>query len=108
MQDMETGFVSSEPSTLDLHASERAHIDVAIRGTAPRASPVFKLGQLDRCLLDEVLDDILLAEPVAAAHGVVEVIVETVVRALDTRRTTLGRHGVAAHRVDLGDQSDFQ
>ena len=69
---------------------------------------MFELGQFDRCLLDEVLDDILLAQPVAAAHGVVEMIIEAVIRTLDPSRATLRRHGVAAHRIDLRDQRDLQ
>ena len=53
-------------------------------------------------------DGILVAQPVAAAHGVVEVMLEAVVGLDDAGRAALGRAGVAAHRVDLGDQRDAQ
>jgi hypothetical protein len=53
---------------------------------------------------DEEVDDVLLAQPVAAGHGVVEVRLQAVVRLRHRGGAALGRDGVAAHRVDLGDQ----
>jgi UDP-N-acetylmuramoyl-L-alanyl-D-glutamate--2,6-diaminopimelate ligase len=54
----------------------------------------------------EVLDDVLVAQPVAAADGIVEVVVEAVVRADDTGRSAFRGHGVAAHGDDLRDERD--
>src|SRR6185312_1637498 len=59
-------------------------------------------------LPDEGLDGVLVAEPVAARHRVVAVLVEAVVGGDDPGRAALGRHRVAAHRVDLGDQGDVE
>ncbi len=56
----------------------------------------------------EVFDDILLAQPVAAADGIVEMVVEAVVGPRHAGGPAFRGHGVAAHRVDLGDQRDFQ
>jgi hypothetical protein len=65
-------------------------------------------GQFLRRLVDEKLDRVLITQPVAAGHGVVEMILETVVVLDDASGATLGGDGVAAHRVDLGDQGDTQ
>ena len=64
--------------------------------------------QFLRRLVNEKVDRILITQPVAAGHGVVEVVIETVVVLDDAGGATLGRDGVAAHRVDLGDQGDTQ
>ncbi|EXI67881.1 MAG: hypothetical protein AW08_01485 [Candidatus Accumulibacter adjunctus] len=69
---------------------------------------MLELRQLLGTVGDEVLDHILLAEPVTTMHGIVEVILEAVARLLHARRTTLGGNGVAAHRVDLRHQRDLQ
>ena len=55
VQHVEAGLVGGEPGALDLHAAEGAHVDVAVRRTAPRAAPVFELGQLARRLFDDDL-----------------------------------------------------
>ena len=75
---------------------------------APRAAPVLEAGQFDRRLLNEVLDNVLFAQPVTATHGIVEVVVEAVVRTLDTRGATFGGDGMATHRIDLRYQRDLQ
>ena len=108
VQNVETRLVRREPGPLDLHAAKRARIDLAVRSTAPRATPVLELGQLNWCLLDEVLDDVLFAQPVATTDGVVEVVVETIFLALDACRAALGGNGMAAHRIDLRYQCDLQ
>jgi hypothetical protein len=108
VQHVEAGLVGREPGALDLHAAEGAHVDVAIRRAAPWAAPVLELGQLLGAVGDEVLDHVLLAQPVAATHRVVEVVLEAVGRELDPRRAAFGRDRMAAHRVDLRDQRDLQ
>ncbi|KFB66838.1 MAG: hypothetical protein CAPSK01_003777 [Candidatus Accumulibacter vicinus] len=108
VQHVKTGLVGGEPGPLDLHAAESTHIDMPVRGTAPWASPVLELGQLLGTVCHEILDHILLAQPVAATHRIVEVILEAIGRQLHPRRTALGSDGVATHRIDLRDQRDPQ
>ena len=108
MQDVEAGFIGGKPRPLDLHAPEGADVDFSFRRTAPWASPVFKLCQLNGCLLDEIFDNILLAQPVAAADSVVEVVVQVIFFLLDACRAAFGGYGMAAHRIDFRYQCDFQ
>jgi hypothetical protein len=82
VQHVETGLVGGEPRALDLHAAEGAHIDMPVRRPAPRATPVLQLGQLFGAVRDEVVDHVLLAQPVAAVHGIVEVVLQAVVACL--------------------------
>ena len=65
---------------------------------------MFEQCQLSRRLLDEVADDVLVAEKVGTLDGVVAVHLETVVFTRDRRGTALRRNGVAAHRIDLRDE----
>ena len=108
VENVEAGLVGREPGSLDLHAAEGAHVDVSVRRTAPRTTPVLELGQLFRGLLDEVFDDVLLAEPVSAANRVMKVVLQAVRRLLDAGGAAFGSHGVAAHRINLRDQCDLQ
>jgi hypothetical protein len=99
---------SREPRALDLHAAEGAHVRMPVGAAAPWAAPVLHLHHFLVGLAHEVLHDVLLAQPVAAGHGVVEVVLQAVVRLGHGGSATLGRHRVAAHRVDLRDQRDAQ
>ncbi len=56
----------------------------------------------------EVLDHVLVAEPVAARDRVVEVFRQAVVGTHARRGAALRRHRVAAHRHDLGDERHAQ
>jgi hypothetical protein len=69
---------------------------------------VLQLDEFPGRLVDEVLDGVLVAQPVAATDGVVEVLLQTVVGLDHTGGATLSRTSVAAHRVDLRDQRDAQ
>ena len=82
VQHVEAGLVGGEPGAHLLHAAERAHRDVAVRLPAPRAAPVLQPQQLARRLVDERLDRVLVAQPVAAGDRVVRVLVEAVVGAI--------------------------
>ena len=62
---------------------------------------MFQLGQFLGCLVDEVLDGVLIAQPVAAAHRVVEVQVEAIIGLDDTCGSALGGTGVTAHGIDF-------
>ncbi|MNS91104.1 hypothetical protein D3C72_1251810 [compost metagenome] len=108
VQNVETGLVCGEPGARDLHPAETADVGLAIRLAAPGAAPVLQLDHLVGGVVDEVLDHVLLTQPVATGDGVVEVVFEGVVITDDACGATFGGHGVAAHRIDLGNQGDFQ
>jgi hypothetical protein len=80
VEHVEAGLVGGEPRALDLHAAEGAHVGAAVGRAAPRAAPMLHLHHLFVRLADEVLDHVLLAQPVAAGHGVMEVRLQAVVR----------------------------
>jgi hypothetical protein len=106
VQDMEAAAVGCEPGPLDFHAAERADIDVAVGLAVPRAAPVLELNHLRRAAADEKFDHILLAQPVAAVNGVVEVVVERVILTDHARRAALRGNRVAAHRQDFRNECD--
>ena len=109
VQHVEAGLVGGEPGAHLLHAAER-------RGRR-RGRPARRLHGQPQCsscsssarrLLDERLDGVLVAQPVAAGDGVVGVLVEAVVRGDHAGGAALGRDRVAAHRVDLRDDGHPQ
>ena len=63
------------------------------------------LRQLERSCLDEQLHGILVAQPIAAGHGVVEMIIEAVIVLDHAGCAALGRHRMAAHGVDFRDEA---
>jgi len=107
VQNVEAGAVGGEPGALDLHATEGADVDVAVGFAAPGAAPVLQLHHFGGATGDEVVDDILLAQPIAAGDGVVEVVLQAVVALHDAGRAALGRHGMAAHREHLETRAIF-
>jgi hypothetical protein len=72
------------------------------------ATPVLQLDHLVGGVVDEVLDYVLLTQPVTTGDGVVEVVFQGVVITDDACGAAFGGHRVAAHRIDLGDQGDLQ
>ena len=68
---------------------------------APGTAPVLEPEQFPGGFGDERLDGLLVAQPVPAGDGIVGMLLEAVGRPDDSSRSALGRHGVAAHRVDL-------
>ena len=104
VQNMETGLVGGVPGALDLHAAERPHRDRAVGLPAPRTAPVLQLQQFQWRGIDEQLDRVLVAEPVTAGDGVVEMVVQAVIVLDDAGGAAFGGDRVAAHRIDLGDQ----
>ena len=108
MQHVEAGLVGGEPGAHLLHPAERAHRDLAVVAPAPRASPVLQPQQFLGDLVDEDLNAVLVAQPVAPRDGVVGVFVERVVVADHAGGAALCGHGVAAHRVDLGNYRDAE
>ncbi len=106
VQDMKAAAVGGEPGALHLHAAEGAHVDIAVGPAIPRAAPMLQLDHLRRAAADEIIDHVLLAEPVAAGDRVVEMVVERVMPLDDAGRPALRRHRMAAHRQHFGDQGD--
>ena len=76
--------------------------------SAPGTPPMFQLEHLRWGLAHEGFDGVLIAQPVAAAHRVIGVGIQTVIGFDDRRRPTLGGDSVAAHRVHLGDDRDIE
>src|SRR5438093_5813283 len=108
MEHVETGLIGGKPGPLDLHAAEGPNGNVSVGIPAPRTTPVFQLDHLGRRFLDEKLDGILVGQPVGAGDGVLGVVVEAVVRLDHRGRPTFGRDGMAAHRINLGDDPHAQ
>ena len=52
-------------------------------------------------LLHQIINGILIAQPVSAANRIVEMVIKTVVRLYHPCSTSLRSAGVAAHRVYL-------
>ena len=94
VQDVEAAAVGGEPGARHLHAAEVADVDVSVILAAPGAAPLLQLDHLFSTVLDEIFDHVLFTEPVTAGDGVVEVVVQAVVGANDTRRAAFGHDGV--------------
>ena len=105
VEHVEAGLVGGEPGALDLHAAERADGDATVGLPAPGAAPVLQSQHLDRGFVDEDFHRILIAQPVAARDGVVGVFIQAVVGFDDRGRPALSRDGVAAHGINLGNNS---
>ena len=75
---------------------------------APGAAPVLELEELARCLVDERLDRVLVAEPVAPGDRVVDVLLDGVVVRDHASGAALGGHRVAAHGIDLRHHGDVE
>ena len=105
VEHVEAGAVSGEPGAGNLHSAERADIDSAVRLPAPGASPVLELVELARSAVDEEVNDVLLAEPVAAGDSVNEVLVEAVIVTVYACGAAFCCNSMAAHGVYLGNQS---
>ena len=50
----------------------------------------------------------LIAQPIAPRNSVVRMLIQAVAGLDDCRRATFGRDGVAAHRIDLGNDGDAE
>ena len=94
VQDVEAASVGREPGAGYLHAAEVADVDVSVILAAPGAAPLLQLDHLLSTVLDEIFDHVLFTEPVTAGDSVVEVVVQAVVGANDTRRAAFGHDGV--------------
>ena len=93
------------------HAAERALIDLAVFLAArERQAPVLEFVNRIRRVAAEILDGVLVAEPVGALDGVVHVPAPVVLAHVAERRrdAALRRDGVRARREHLGDAGGAQ
>gem|GEM_PF-2040969 len=92
------------------HAAEGTLVDLAFLGTRERHAVVFQLDDGRNRLAAHVFDRILVAEPVGALDGVVEVEAPVVLAhvAERGRDAALRCHGVRAGREHLGDASGLE
>ena len=104
VQHVEAGFIRRKPGARNLHAAETAHIGAPVGQPRPRAAPMLELNHFFGGVFDKILHHILLAQPVAAGNRVVEMVFQRIVVAHHPGRTAFGGHGMAAHRVHLGNQ----
>ena len=90
------------------HAAERALVDLSIFGARERHAEMFKLVNRLGRIAAEILDRILVTQPVRPLHGVVHVPAPVVGLhvAECCGNAALRRHGVAAGREDLADVGD--
>ncbi len=79
MQHVEAGFVGGKPGAFDFHATEAPDVDAAVGAAAPWASPLLQLGHFRRAVMNKIVDDILLAQPVASRDGVVKMVLKAIV-----------------------------
>ena len=91
-------------------AAERTLVDPPVLGAAERHAVMFQLVHRGNCLAAQVLDRVLVAEPVRPLHRVVHVPAPVVVAhvAECCADAALRRHGVAARREHLGDAGGLQ
>ena len=87
------------------HAAKSALEDLAVLGAGEGHAPMLQLVDGFWRVTAEILDAVLVAEPVRPLHGVVHMPAPIVGPHVTQRRgdAALGRHGVRAGRKDLGD-----
>ena len=101
MQHVEAGFISGEPGTFYFHPAKTTDVNGTIRPTTPRTSPLLKLCHLCGAVMHKIVNNILLTQPVATSHGIVEMVIEAVMILRDRCGTAFGGNRVATHRIDF-------
>lgn len=100
MQHVEAGFVGGKPGAFDFHATEAPDVDAAVGAAAPWASPLLQLGHFRRAVMNKIVDDILLAQPVASRDGVVKMVLKAIVIPATAADPLLQRpYGCASDRL---------
>ncbi len=107
MQHVEAGFVGGKPGAFDFHATEASDVDAAVGAAAPWASPLLQLGHFRRAVMNKIVDDILLAQPVASRDGVVKMVLKAIVILGNGCGSPFCSDRMAAHRIDFRNQGDF-
>ena len=92
------------------HAAERPLIDLAFRGAREGHAPMFELIDGRRGVAHEILDGVLVAEPVGTLDGVVHVPAPVVLTHVSKARgdAALSRDGVRPGRKHLGHAGGLQ
>ena len=107
IQHVEAGFVGGKPGAFDFHATEAPDVDAAVGAAAPWASPLLQLGHFRRAVMNKIVDDILLAQPVASRDGVVKMVLKAIVILGNGCGPPFCSDRMAAHRIDFRNQGDF-
>src|ERR1700687_318598 len=107
VEHVEAGFVGCKAGAPRGHAAERTSGDLSVRRAAPRAAPVLHLDDLRRRFSYKGLHDILVGQVVRPFDGVEGVGLVRVLGPQHRSGSAFGGHSVAAHRIDLGDQTDL-
>ena len=104
------GAVRLALTVVEAHAAEGALVDLAVRRAREGHAVVLELDDRARTLLAEVLDRVLIAEPVRPLDGVVHVPAPVVLFhvAERGRDAPLRCHGVAAGGEELADAGGLQ
>src|SRR5947209_17198809 len=92
------------------HAAERTLVDLAVVTAREGQPPVLELVNRLGGVAAEILDSVLIAQPVRAFHGVVHVPAPFVLAHIAERRsnTALRRHGMGTSRKHLGDAGGLE
>ena len=98
---MESSFVCCKPSSLNAHSTEGTDSHFPIWFPAPRATPVFHLGQFFRGFIHKKFHGILITHPISPSNSIHAVIIKRVVFFYDCRRTALGCNRMAPHWIDF-------
>src|SRR5215468_9217927 len=100
-----TGTLGGAFAVMGGHAAERPLVDLAVFGAREWNAPVLELVDRSGCVAAQVLDCILIAEPVRPLHGVVHVPAPVVLAHVAERRrnAALRRDRVRAGREYLAD-----
>ena len=106
----EARFVRGENRTWIRVPSERSLCDVTIFRPRPGNAPVIEMQNFLRHLMHEEIHHILVSQKVRAFDRIPGVQFEAVAFILthDSGRATLCRHGMSAHQLEFGNQSDIQ
>ncbi len=79
VQHMEAGLIGGRNrGALDFHAAEATYVDALPSGRRLHGHPRFQLGHFGWAVVDEIIHDILLTQPVATRYCIVKVIFEAV------------------------------
>ncbi len=92
--------LSAANRAFDFHATEAPDVDAAVGAAAPWASPLLQLGHFRRAVMNKIVDDILLAQPVASRDGVVKMVLKAIVIRATAADPLLQRpYGCASDRL---------
>jgi len=103
VEHMEAGLIGGEPGAGGFHAPKAAYLYLTVILAAPGAAPALHLHQLLIGVVDKVVDDALLNQPVTAGYRVVKVRLVGIFWAGNRSRPAFSSHGMGAHGIHLGE-----